>query len=525
MQADDPIVKATSPEELTDITIYGATSFVARHVITYMVQRRVWECTPTTTYAPPNDKVAAHLKITLAGRDSEKLTALQTDWSRKLKLLAEATNVPETTKLIEWDVYTAEASEVDELRRMAARTRVVLNCAGPFARYSTSVVAACAEFGTDYVDITGEVSWVGEMRKKYDKMATESGARMVSLCGCDSVPSDLAVYAAVQALRQQQQKNKKTKQTQTQPIVSATTYFSTMGMANGGTLQTMHEMPVDWKYCLTAGPFPYLLEDPLVLCSSEVQNSDAATAMRKRWARAEWVNQIFPFFHTFLKGGFSAPFFMAVTNAKVVYASAVALDYAATTASNSTSEDGKHENFVYYERLFPAGFRLTLQLQTLSLISAVLTHVSIMLGLFLIRLPVIGPLLLNLMGGPGTGMSDAMCSGGYMEVYSEVRGPVNAKTGKVDKANVFLKFKGDPGNWVTAQCVAEAALVLLEDQITATKGSKKSTPKKLPAGFGTPASVMGDELLERLRNSPVRKVDYVSSVRLQTSPNEWKMYP
>ena len=62
-------------------------------------------------------------------------------------------------------------------------------------------MASCAEIGVDYVDITGEVSWAGEMRSVYGEFAANSGARIISCCGFDSVPSDLAVFAAIQALK------------------------------------------------------------------------------------------------------------------------------------------------------------------------------------------------------------------------------------------------------------------------------------------------------------------------------------
>ena len=51
----------------------------------------------------------------------------------------------------------AEASDVMAIARVVGNTRVVIGAAGPFSRYGTAIVAACVEFGTHYVDITGEV--------------------------------------------------------------------------------------------------------------------------------------------------------------------------------------------------------------------------------------------------------------------------------------------------------------------------------------------------------------------------------
>jgi short subunit dehydrogenase-like uncharacterized protein len=43
---------------------------------------------------------------------------------------------------------------------MCNKSRVILSTVGPYALYGTSLVNVCAAYGTDYVDITGEVDWV-----------------------------------------------------------------------------------------------------------------------------------------------------------------------------------------------------------------------------------------------------------------------------------------------------------------------------------------------------------------------------
>ena len=54
-------------------------------------------------------------------------------------------------------------------------------------------MAACAEAGTDYVDLCGEPAWMAAMIAKYDAKAKASGARIVFSCGFDSIPFDLGV--------------------------------------------------------------------------------------------------------------------------------------------------------------------------------------------------------------------------------------------------------------------------------------------------------------------------------------------
>lgn len=42
---------------------------------------------------------------------------------------------------------------LDELNALAKRTRLIINCVGPYHLYSTPVVEACATNGTHYVDV------------------------------------------------------------------------------------------------------------------------------------------------------------------------------------------------------------------------------------------------------------------------------------------------------------------------------------------------------------------------------------
>src|SRR6185369_15055417 len=68
-----------------------------------------------------------------------------------------------------------------------------------FARYGSELVAACAEAGTHYCDLTGEVPWMRRMIDAHHERARTTGARIVHTCGFDSIPSDLGTWAAQQA--------------------------------------------------------------------------------------------------------------------------------------------------------------------------------------------------------------------------------------------------------------------------------------------------------------------------------------
>lgn len=251
----------------TDITVYGATSFVAKHILRYLLQ------------ASSHD--SKKLRITIAGRTQSKLAALHEDLKAR-----------ENGDVIQ-DIFIAAGNDQLNLKKMAERSRVVLNCAGPYSAYSSLVVAACAEVGTDYVDITGEVAWVAEMRLLYGPLAKISGARIISLCGYDSVPSDICVFAAVQALRE--------KRNGQVNIQSANIYHQMFGIANGGTVQTAVDMPVDFKQdflkkedkSYSLRKIPFFIGDPLVLTHPRnVRHNPDYESSKNRLAFSEWWNQL-----------------------------------------------------------------------------------------------------------------------------------------------------------------------------------------------------------------------------------------
>jgi short subunit dehydrogenase-like uncharacterized protein len=130
--------------------------------------------------------LAAHLpaesRWALAGRDLARLGALRDRLGVDVPLMR------------------ADATDAGSLRELAASTRVVITTVGPYINYGEPLVAACAEAGTDYVDLTGEPEFVDLMYLKYHARATDTGARIVHACGFDSIPHDLGVYFTIQQL-------------------------------------------------------------------------------------------------------------------------------------------------------------------------------------------------------------------------------------------------------------------------------------------------------------------------------------
>ena len=103
-----------------DIVVYGATGFVGRLTAAYL---------------------AAHLPtgvaVGLAGRSAGRLEKVRAELGT------------------DWPLIEADSDDPVSLASLARATRVVISTVGPYAKYGLPLVEACAEAGTDYVDLTG----------------------------------------------------------------------------------------------------------------------------------------------------------------------------------------------------------------------------------------------------------------------------------------------------------------------------------------------------------------------------------
>lgn len=153
------------------IVVYGATGYTGRLVCEYLSQQ----------YGVNKD-----VSWAMAGRSLEKLESVRDEMG-----------IDKAVPLIQ-----ADASDVNSVEAMVARTKVVLTTVGPYQLYGSDLVSACAQAGTDYVDLCGEPAWMHEMIAAHQDAAQASGARIVFSCGFDSVPFDLGAYFLQQAAKQ-----------------------------------------------------------------------------------------------------------------------------------------------------------------------------------------------------------------------------------------------------------------------------------------------------------------------------------
>jgi short subunit dehydrogenase-like uncharacterized protein len=148
-----------------DVVIFGATGFTGALTAEYFAK-----------HAP------ADLRWALAGRNQAKLEAVQ----KKIG--------------VDVDLLHADVEDPASLRVVAESARIVVTTVGPYVRYGEPLVAACAEAGTDYLDLTGESEFVDRMYVAYHAKAVETGARLIHCCGFDSIPYDLGVQFTVEQL-------------------------------------------------------------------------------------------------------------------------------------------------------------------------------------------------------------------------------------------------------------------------------------------------------------------------------------
>jgi short subunit dehydrogenase-like uncharacterized protein len=84
---------------------------------------------------------------------------------------------------------------------LAKKTQLLITTVGPYAKYGEHAFKACAENGTHYLDVTGEIPYVAEMIKKYEKTAKGSGSIMIPQIGVESSPADVMTWKLVDMIR------------------------------------------------------------------------------------------------------------------------------------------------------------------------------------------------------------------------------------------------------------------------------------------------------------------------------------
>lgn len=150
-----------------EVIVFGATgftgTFTAEHIASHL----------------PTD-----LKWAVAGRSADKL--------QQLVNTLQSANPDRVAP----EVETCGLDKAG-LSALAAKTKILISTVGPYHLYGESVIAACAENGTHYLDVTGESPWVLDMIKKYDSVAKANNAIIIPQIGVESAPADMLSWSMV----------------------------------------------------------------------------------------------------------------------------------------------------------------------------------------------------------------------------------------------------------------------------------------------------------------------------------------
>ena len=148
-----------------DIVLLGATGFTGGLIADYLA-----------AYAP------SAVTMAVAGRNAGKLDEVVSRTGGR------------------FDSITVDASDPVGIRAMTESCRVLITSVGPYILHGDPVVAACADTGTDYLDLTGEPEFADLTYLRHHQRAAATGARLIHACGFDSIPHDLGAQFTVDQL-------------------------------------------------------------------------------------------------------------------------------------------------------------------------------------------------------------------------------------------------------------------------------------------------------------------------------------
>ncbi|WP_347350189.1 saccharopine dehydrogenase NADP-binding domain-containing protein [Intrasporangium sp.] len=402
-----------------DIVLFGATGFVGAITAGHLSHQARADGTGP--------------RIALAGRSPAGLEAVRAGLGRAAAA---------------WPLVTVDAEDPAGLRALAARTRVLVSTVGPYAVHGRDVVAACAETGTHYADLTGEVLFVRWSLDHVAARAARTGARIVHACGFDSIPSDLGVLVTAQRAAADGAG------TLTDTVLAVR---SLRGGLSGGTIASGRAQAV------TARSDPAArrtIEDPYGL--SPRRGEEPARGERRARGFAGTLHRLLPVRRDPATGRWAGPFVMAPFNTRIVRLSNTLTDW-------SYGRDLRYREVVDFGS-GPAAPLLA-------------TGLAVGLGVALAGLSH-GPdaVLDRVLPRPGSGPGAARRAAGHFRM--EIR----ATTTTGARYRTTFAAPLDPGYDGTAVMLGQSALCLALDA---------GLPDR--AGVLTPATAMGGPLVDRLR--------------------------
>ena len=395
---------AKDPPRAYDLVVWGATGYTGRLVA-----------------LAASEHLVGH-RWAIAGRSRERLEAIQDE------IVEAGGHSPE--------IVIATLDDPASMQAMTGSSRVVLSTVGPYDLVGETLIEACIATSTHVCDITGEVPWVRRMRSRHESAAREAGIRVVSMCGYDSIPSELGVRLAQEAAAKHHGRPAREVEMAVGPI---------RGGVSGGTIASALNM-------IAKAKDPEVrrgLRGPAALCVATPPECEIATG-------EQWGIRRSP-----LLGIWTAPFFMAGVNVAVVHRTHELL--------------GRPWGDDFRYRECAAGGRGPLGL----LRATGLTLFTIGLVIVLLVPPLRWIARRWLLPSPGEGPDDSKLDAGFMR----------HRTASVDPpVMVDISVDMDPGYAATARMLLACGRSLIEED---------TDPAILDA-FCTPGALFGSRLVPRL---------------------------
>lgn len=342
-----------------------------------------------------------------------------------------------------WPLVVADSHDAPALQALAESTTTVATTVGPYLKYGLPLVEACAAAGTHYADLTGETLFMRRSIDAADAAAKATGARIVHTCGFDSIPSDLGVLL----LHEHAERTGAGDLEETTLVVRAM-----RGGVSGGTVDSMRASVDEAKADKASRR---LMTDPYALSPDRSAEPDLGNERDPMGPiRDEEL------------GGWLAPFVMGTVNSRVV------------RRSNALHGHAYGRAMRYRELMLTGGLPLG---------PVKAAGISAALGALVGGLSVkpTRAILDRLLPDPGEGPSEEARDRGFFDIDTHTR------TSTGEHLVCRIAAPGDPGYKATAVMLGEAALALAFDG------------ERLPDATGvlTPATAMGDALVERLRSA------------------------
>jgi short subunit dehydrogenase-like uncharacterized protein len=398
-----------SAEPELDVVVYGATGFVGKLTAEYLA-----------AHAPEGARIG------LGGRSRERLAAVRESLG---------------PRAAGWPLLVADSADAAAVRELAERTRAVATTVGPYRKYGMPLLQACAEHGTHYADLCGEVLFMREAIDRFHEVAEVTGARIVHGCGFDSIPSDLGVLALHEAA-----------QADGAGELEDTT-FVVMGLGGGVSGGTIDSMRGQLDEIRSSREHRKVMLDPYAL--SPDRSAEPSLGSERDLMYPERDGEL---------GLWLAPFVMAGINTRVV------------RRSNALQGWSYGRRFRYREVMSTG----TGPLAPAKGAAVAAGGGALAAGLTLKPTRVV---LDRVLPSPGDGPSLKSRTKGFFKI------DIHTRTSGGRRYVCRVAAQGDPGYAATAVMFGESALCLARDT------------DQLPDGGGvlTPATAMGEVLADRLR--------------------------